>query len=122
MMKVRKLNVVKGIIIDRPSKEDEVYVGRHFQVNNEKLEASLWGNPFKVGTDGLLSEVVKLYEEYLKKNLLLRNKLKELEGKTLFCWCKNIDEKDINFNKISCHAEVIIKVLRELYPDNVKEV
>jgi len=72
----------------------DIYIGR----------PSKWENPFKIGVDGTRSEVIKLYEEYVRNNKYLMESLPELEGKILGCWC---------YPK-RCHGEVLIKLLDEL--------
>jgi hypothetical protein len=66
------------------------------------LPQSKWANPFKVGKDGDLKEVLSKYQVYLdekiEKGFL---NVEELRGKKLMCWCVP--------NK--CHGEVIAKYL-----------
>jgi hypothetical protein len=74
-----------------------VYVGR----------PSILGNPFKVGRDGSLEEVIAKYRVWLwgeiKKHGSVFNKLVELVelskrgDLTLVCWC----------SPLPCHAEII---------------
>lgn len=75
----------------------DVYIGR----------PSEWGNPFEIGKDGSRSEVIKKYESYLRSNQSLINKLEELDGKILGCWCK----------PNACHGDVIIKLIKERKQD-----
>lgn len=64
-----------------------VYVGR----------GSLWGNPFRAGVDGSRSAVIARFEEYLNVREDLRQRLGELRGRNLACWCA----------PLPCHAEVL---------------
>lgn len=89
---------------------ETVYVGR----------GSKWGNPFKVGEDGTLDEVLIKYEHNLfpythgtktladysttiMNNAYIRE---QLHGKNLMCWCK-LDCK--------CHADILLKVANSKY-------
>jgi len=79
---------------DKYNKSDVVYIGR----------PSKWGNPFKIGVDGTREEVVKKYEEYIRKTPALLESLSELVGKDLVCWCA----------PQLCHGHVLIKLIKEL--------
>lgn len=74
----------------------DVYIGR----------PSVWGNPFshKKGTLAEFKvssrkEAIEKYEEYLLSRKDLMDKLPELKGKTLGCWCK----------PSSCHGDILKK-------------
>jgi len=73
-----------------------VYVGR----------PTKWGNPFKIGDNGLTREqVIEKYEDVVRKTLLVNpHYLDELKGKDLACWCP-LDKK--------CHADILLKMLGE---------
>jgi len=74
--------------------ENAVYVGR----------PTKWGNPFKVGIDGNLDEVLQKYEKYLKVRINLDpHFLSPLRGKDLACWCP--------LNQ-PCHADILLKWIR----------
>lgn len=79
--------------------EDAVYIGR----------GSKWGNPFKIGIDGNRSQVISLYEEWLKTQETLLDSIDELDGKTLVCFCK----------PKQCHGDILLKVQR-INPTNRK--
>jgi len=64
---------------------------------------SIWGNPFKIGIDGNREEVIEQYENYIRNNPYLMERLMELEGKTLGCWCK----------PKPCHGDVLVKLIKE---------
>lgn len=83
---------------DQSWKSDcSVYVGR----------PSKWGNPFKVGRDGTLEQVVKKYEVWLRRKLVGDpDMLEPLIGKDLVCWCR-LDSL--------CHADVLLKLIDEVY-------
>ncbi len=75
----------------------------------------IWGNPyshkegtlakFKVET---INEAIEKFREYLLNNKELMDKLPELKGKTLGCWC--VDEN----GKGKCHAKVIAELVNNL--------
>jgi hypothetical protein len=54
-----------------------VYIGK----------TSLWGNPFQVGWDGDLQEVVDKYRDWIKTQPTLMAKVPSLRGKILGCYC-----------------------------------
>lgn len=79
-------------------KKNHVYIGRN--VVYVGVSASKWANPFSVKTHGL-EKCLELYEEHVRSNLY--DDLKELNGKTLGCWCK----------PQSCHGDVLKRLLNE---------
>lgn len=56
---------------------DAVYIGR----------GSCWGNPFVIGPDGSRNEVIEKYTYWICDNPALLERLKELIGKDLVCFC-----------------------------------
>ena len=68
---------------------------------------SPFANPFKIGKDGTRSEVIAKYEAYLRGRPDLLERILELDGKVLGCWCKPKD----------CHGDIIVKIIRELKLD-----
>lgn len=79
---------------DRTYASNEVYIGR----------PSIWGNPFKIGKNATREQVIKLYEEYLKKHPALMKQLPDLVDKVLVCWCK----------PEACHGDILAKYANEL--------
>lgn len=71
----------------------DVYIGR----------PSKWGNPFRVGKDGNIGEVLRRYEGYVRTSPELMAALPELRGKVLGCWCE----------PHPCHGHVLLKLLEE---------
>lgn len=116
-----KLILLAGVVRLR-RKEGEVvqdcttYIGRKLTMGGWKLKDSKWGNPFKVGKDGTLEEVVTKYYNYIKNSNLV-NDIKELRGETLGCFC-DIVEKDRGFytriTEPKCHGEVLLRLLYEM--------
>lgn len=83
---------MKNVVHCKKAKFD-VYIGR----------PSKWGNPFVIGKDGSREEVIRKYEEWIRKNPKLLRELGELKGKVLGCWC----------SPLSCHGEVLVKLVQE---------
>lgn len=85
------------------------YVGRGGVVFVDKerypKKASSFCNPFKVGKDGTLDEVVAKFRVYmtdrLSKEPALVGELLALEGKRLGCWCK----------PNACHGDVLLELI-----------
>lgn len=74
----------------------DVYIGR----------PSIWGNPYSHKEDTLAEfkvrdrkESIEKFEKYLTSNKELMEKVKELKGKTLGCWC----------HPLSCHGDILKK-------------
>ena len=69
----------------------DIYIGR----------PSKWGNPYSVGKDGTREEVIEKYREYIRLNpFLILDAKKELQGKTLGCWCK----------PKACHGDILLEI------------
>jgi hypothetical protein len=75
-----------------------VYIGR----------GSPWGNPFShlpdTAAEWLVStreEAIEKYRQYILSRPDLLERLKELKGKRLGCWCK----------PKSCHGEILLELL-----------
>lgn len=82
--------------------------------NTVKVDrATKWGNPFVIGVDGDRSRCIKLYTQcvfgnapsiradVLASRSLVAQRLDELRGKNLACWCP-LDEP--------CHADVLLEM------------
>lgn len=81
-------------------------------VNKEPFEVlidrtTIWGNPYSHKENTLAKykvktrkESIEKYKEYILNNKELLNKLPELQGKTLGCWCK----------PRSCHGDVLVEL------------
>lgn len=89
-------------VVNKYKEPYDVYIGR----------GSKWGNPFTHISKGTKAkyvvssreEAIEKFREYILhgdgKNLL--NDLKELEGKTLGCFCK----------PKSCHGDVLVELIK----------
>lgn len=83
----------------------DVYIGR----------PSIWGNPFSHKPDtsakfktNTVEEAVSNYEDWIKTQPQLLEKLGDLKGKVLACWCKTKS----NPNK-PCHGDVLLRLANE---------
>lgn len=89
-----------------PVPPDAVYVGR--AISRRRLKGSPWGNPFTVGKDGDLPEVLDLYRHYAEERLDSEpDWLEPLRGKDLVCWCQSPGDPV----KQPCHAEILLELL-----------
>lgn len=80
----------------------DVYIGR--ANGYYKLKASSWKNPFRVGTDGSLDQVLEKYYRYMINRHELATKIHELQGLTLSCWCR----PDGGFKgRLLCHGQIL---------------
>ena len=77
-----------------------IYIGRSNE--GRKLAASIWRNPFRMNEWG--KDCITNYEMYVRGNTKLMQRLPELQGKCLGCWCA----------PSSCHGEVLLKLINEL--------
>lgn len=75
----------------------DVYIGR----------PSKWGNPFVVGRDGTLTEVLRKYRKRIVKKPHLMSALGELKGRTLGCWCK---PKEGFKGRLLCHGQILAEL------------
>lgn len=67
---------------------------------------SIFANPFKVGRDGSVDEILVLYKKYITKKIkngeVTQDDLEGLRGKRLGCWCRP-EQK--------CHGDVLLELL-----------
>lgn len=92
---------------------NNLYIGRRgivFINNNGKKERypkedSKFANPFKVGRDGTLDDILIKYERHLRKELvdgiISKEDITNLSGKNLGCWCK----------PNPCHGDILLKYI-----------
>jgi len=79
-----------------------LYIGR--QIPWQGLSRSCWANPFKAPRDGTLAEVLAKYELYVRSRPELLERLPELAGMDLACWCV----------PAPCHGDVLVRLFNEL--------
>ena len=91
--------------------KNTVYIGRRVSYGMWNLQDSIWKNPFKIGPDGDREKVIEKYSKYIIGRPDLLEKLKDLKGKTLGCWCKkNGDE--------GCHGDILALLADNLSTDS----
>lgn len=71
----------------------DVYIGR----------SSIWGNPFVIGRDGTREQVIEKYRLLLSTRQDLLDRLHELKGKRLACYCK----------PLACHGDILAEMADE---------
>lgn len=83
----------------------DVYIGRG--------HGSEWGNPFThIKSEATLAkfvvrtreEAIEKYKDWVKTQSHLMEKLPQLKGKRLGCWCK----------PKKCHGDVLVELINEL--------
>lgn len=79
-----------------------LYIGRNMTMYVPGTDESKWANPFSAKKYGL-NTCLLMYEEYIKSNSDLYNRLHEIDNKVLGCWCK----------PGRCHGDVLIEMRRE---------
>lgn len=75
-----------------------VYIG--WEMPRRGLKRSFWANPFHIGKDGSRAEVISAYRRLLLEGTVRMERLPELRGKTLACWC--VPE--------ACHGDVLAEM------------
>lgn len=92
----RVVNVKSGETYD-------LYIG--WENGRYRLKRSDWRNPFKIGKDGTREEVIAKYERYLlEERPDLVERLPELRGRVLACWC----------SPQKCHGDVLVRLSRTI--------
>ena len=88
-------------------KKYDIYIGRG--------EGSIWGNPFthKEGTLAAFKvatrkEAIEKYREWILTQPHLLEKIPELKGKVLGCWCRSIK------NSKACHGDVLAEMANKI--------
>jgi hypothetical protein len=97
---------------------NNVYIGRRgiVFIDGKRFPPtdSIWANPYKVGKDGDLNEVLEKFRKYFAKKIKSGNitteQLKALKGKNLGCWCKSA----IGVAGIVCHGDIIAEYVSKL--------
>jgi len=80
----------KTLVVNCRKQPFDVYIGR----------PSIWGNPFFIGRDGKRDEVIRKYEEWIKKQPNLLAKIPSLQGKRLGCFCA----------PLACHGDILARL------------
>jgi hypothetical protein len=91
--------------------EQNFYCGRKGVVfiNNIRFpkQDSRFHNPYKVGKDGNLEEVLQKFYQYALANFSYQELL-PLQHKNLGCWCVNATTLQLPF---SCHTQVLLYII-----------
>jgi hypothetical protein len=61
-----------------------------------------FGNPFILGRHGTREQVIRMYEDYIRKSKLMKE-VPALRGKVLGCFCK----------PAACHGDVLARLAEE---------
>lgn len=101
--------------------KQNVYIGRAgivFVTNKDgKKERfpknnSVWANPYKVGKDGDINEVLSKYKTYILDKIENENlDILELKDKNLYCWCVNKPTKYDKYEEKICHGQILLRIL-----------
>ena len=98
--------------------ENNIYIGSNASKYAQRgAKDSKWANQFTCldwrvsKEEWLLEDLVKCYENYVRKNPMLMNSLHELEGKQLGCWCK----------PGPCHGDVLVQLYNEKFGEQPSE-
>ena len=97
MTTVVRLRRQRGVVVQ----DCDVYIGRACFRGGWQLSQSPLHNPFKVGRDGTIEEVLQKYENHVRSRPDLVALLPALRGKRLGCWCK----------PGPCHGDILMKML-----------
>lgn len=79
-----------------PHTDRDVYIGR----------PSIWGNPYSVTKKRSRAEAIRMFEEYLLGNTPLLQRVQELKGKRLICYCA----------PKACHGDVLARLANQNEP------
>jgi hypothetical protein len=89
----------------------ELYVGR--AMPRHYLPESPYANPYKVGRDGDLAEVLDLYERHARENIDLQRLRLLLWRPTpvLACWCAPRDGTPLMLaDPEVCHGQILLRL------------
>jgi len=85
-----------NINVNRPTVTAAREAGRYVYIG----KTSKWGNPFQVGWDGSLEEVIEKYRAWIQTQPELLAQLPLLRGKVLGCYCA----------PRPCHGDILIEL------------
>ena len=78
----------------------DVYIGRRVQYHKEFVKDSMWANR---------SSSLEAYEMWIRYNPRLWNRVLDLDGKILGCWCLDTDELE----PVQCHGQILMQLIKE---------
>lgn len=96
----------------------DLYIGR--KMPRYGLKKSLLANSLKIGEDGTRSEILSLYEWYVRDHLAespdgpMAEMVTGLSGLTLACWCAPKDRALTLDDPEICHGQVLLRLAKEL--------
>ena len=104
---VKKEHIAPLSFTDWVNEEDNIYIGARLKkyVKNSKPQnqwAISWLEYRRYEGNITDEEYMRLYEEYVRN--MWWDRLEELNGKTLGCWCENPH---------SCHGKILRKLFKE---------
>ena len=119
-VKVAHIRPTYGNLKEWTDDPTNIYIGRPgvVFVNGSRFpkHASPWANPFKVGRDGSLSDVLDKYNVYIRSKIAdegLESELNDLEHHNLGCWCVPCTVEYNDTNPIVCHGQILLQILNE---------
>ena len=71
---------------------------------------SKWGNPYRIGVDGMLDEVLAKYRAHVLAHPDLLAALPELQGKVLACWCAPQRGLTAADRPHICHGQILAEL------------
>ena len=90
---------------------ENLYVGRAERYTG--MPASKWANRYTIAKCGSRERALKAYEDHVR-NGELWNRLHELSGKRLGCWCHTRNSSTTSPTPY-CHADVLVALFNERY-------
>ena len=97
MTSVVDIHKIKGV-----TPEYDVYIGRRVQFHPVFRRDSIWANR---------SSSLEGYESSIRYIPRLWNRLEELRGKRLGCWCITTDQLE----PVACHGQILMKLIKEKF-------
>ncbi len=98
------------IINIKSGEKYDVYCGRANKTYN--LEESIFCNPFPItgyhNREYVINEFKSYFLHKVNNEPEFKQKVLELKGKTLGCWCKKLDEE------VPCHCDIIVDYINNI--------
>ncbi|MCK4968685.1 MAG: DUF4326 domain-containing protein [Candidatus Aenigmarchaeota archaeon] len=96
---------------------DSLYIGRFMRIGSNHgpilIKPSLWKNPYKLTKErDNIDEVLLQYEDHIRNSPLI-DRLGELSGKELGCWCNGYNP---------CHGDILIKLFCEKFSEQISDL
>lgn len=110
-MKRRKIVEAGGTVVANMHSGKDEYLLRWARSSDRFVRIdrqSDWGNPFEIPSDGDRDAVCDSYEIFFPRKFSLHNRIDELRGKVLGCWCY----------PLRCHGNYLIDKTEEVNADD----